>query len=235
MFDQLYVLANGGVCVYSGPPNAISGHLGQVPEIVTSKKSCPIETLIKHSCSGHEDPIVQKLCHVNSKSLLDDDVNLEADAQLAPDGVLANRTRFSLHSVFILSLRYLAYIRGYLWMEWLPFLVLYTIYGLLLNVFFDSSIALSSGCVSIDDDFNNTCSIKQEELEERMNIFANMKYNLFFSNMFVMIVMLQCGLNLVRELDLFWNEQRNGKLQMIIDKKILRLFLIVFLKELTVI
>ncbi|OTF76311.1 hypothetical protein BLA29_013914, partial [Euroglyphus maynei] len=30
MFDQVYILARGGVCIFSGPPSQISDHLQQV-------------------------------------------------------------------------------------------------------------------------------------------------------------------------------------------------------------
>lgn len=213
MFDQLYVLARGGICVYSGNPSGIAAHLNRIPEIAsTEMTNYPIETLIKHSCSkGVDSSTVKVLSSLTEKNLLKSTLRLEQDTQLVPDGVVPNRARFSLHSVYILILRYLVYIRGYLWKEWLPFLILYIMYGFQLSVFFDSAIALPSGCLNLEDDFNNTCSKTAEELKSEKQMFDNLRYNLFLSNLFIIIVMMQTGLNLMKELGLFFNEHRNGK------------------------
>ena len=84
-------------------------------------------------------------------------------------------------------------------------------YGFQLSVFFDSAIALPSGCLNLEDDFNNTCLKSAEELKSEKQMFDNLRYNLFLSNLFIIIVMMQTGLNLMKELGLFFNEHRNGK------------------------
>lgn len=211
MFDQLYVLARGGICVYSGPPTNISGHLNQIQAISAAEMKYPIETLIKHSCSPESSPHVQALSKLVQQNMPKDNFELEKDTQLVPDGFVSNRARFSLKSVYILILRYLMYIKGYLWKEWLPFLILYIAYGFQLSIFFDSAIALPSGCVNLEDDFNNTCSRSPEKMKEEKQMFDNLRYNLFLSNLFIIIVMMQTGLSLIKELGLFFNEHRNGK------------------------
>lgn len=211
MFDQLYVLARGGICVYSGPPTGISEHLSQIPTISATEMAYPIETLIKHSCLSENSLNIQAFSTLVKRSLSKANFQLEKDTQLVPDGVLSNRARFSLQSAYILILRYLMYIKGYLWKELLPFLILYILYGFQLSIFFDSAIALPSGCVNLEDDFNNTCSRFPEKMKEEKQMFDNLRYNLFLSNLFIIIVMMQTGLSLIKELGLFFNEHRNGK------------------------
>lgn len=211
MFDQLYVLTRRGICVYSGPPTGISEHLSKIPGISSTEITYPIEMLIKHSCSSEVSSNVQTLFKLVKRSLSKTNSELEKDTQLVLDGVVSNRARFSLQSVYILILRYFMYIKGYLWKEWLPFLILYISYGFQLSIFFDSAIALPSGCVNLEDDFNNTCSRSPEKMKEEKQMFDNLRYNLFLSNLFIIIVMMQTGLSLIKELGLFFNEHRNGK------------------------
>ena len=45
MFDTLYVLAKGGRCVYSGPPEHLTQHLNEC-QIILNENQVPIETLI---------------------------------------------------------------------------------------------------------------------------------------------------------------------------------------------
>lgn len=55
LFDQLYVLAKGGVPIYSGPPSQIKSFLTEnLPQSaqLAYSKSPPIETLIKIACNG---------------------------------------------------------------------------------------------------------------------------------------------------------------------------------------
>lgn len=59
LFDQLYVLAKGGACIFSGPPSEIKPFLTKnllQSAQFTNSKSPPIETLIKIACNGNAFP-----------------------------------------------------------------------------------------------------------------------------------------------------------------------------------
>jgi len=81
-------------------------------------------------------------------------------------------------------------------------------------VFFDAQIAIPSGCISFDADFNNTCSLSEESINDHMLMLQNLRYNLFLSTMFSFLIMTQITLNLMKELELFLNENRNGNVYM---------------------
>ena len=51
LFDKLYVLSKGGVCIYSGPPQMIDSHLDK-NQIQIPADQPPIESLIKIACNG---------------------------------------------------------------------------------------------------------------------------------------------------------------------------------------
>lgn len=50
-FDKLYVLARGGVCIYSGPPSEIQEQLDQA-QFESDDEQPPIEVLVSIACNG---------------------------------------------------------------------------------------------------------------------------------------------------------------------------------------
>src|ERR1700712_1754077 len=60
MFDNLYVLAKGGVCVYSGTPQHLPNHLSEC-YIICNENQVLIETLITIGSKGIEDKKVIEL------------------------------------------------------------------------------------------------------------------------------------------------------------------------------
>jgi len=54
MFDNIYVLAKGGVCVYSGPPQHLKTHLNQC-NVECNEFQVPIELILKVCSEGTND------------------------------------------------------------------------------------------------------------------------------------------------------------------------------------
>ncbi|KAH9527945.1 Cytoplasmic dynein 1 light intermediate chain 1, variant 2 [Dermatophagoides farinae] len=213
MFDQIYVLAKSGVGIYSGPPSMIRQHLSQITGYNTFGTTFPVEELIKYSCMNHDDPVVQKLVQNNDLNIITTTMankSLETETQYVPDGIPLNRIRFSIGSLPILCSRYLTFIYGYLWQEWAMFFIIYIFYGFFLRYFFDPKIALADGCISLEEDFNQTCNRSTASIEEETNLTSNGRYNFFALNIFAFLVMLQCGLAFAKETKFFFNEHRNG-------------------------
>jgi hypothetical protein len=65
-FDKLYVLAKGGVCVYSGPAQDLNKHLREC-DIICSEIQIPIEVLMKVASNGIKDDRVVKLVNKTSE------------------------------------------------------------------------------------------------------------------------------------------------------------------------
>ena len=215
MFDQCYVLARGGVSIYSGPPNQISQQLEKIPEINVDvdKSKFPIEQLIKYSSYAYNDSVVQKLVKLNEQQMLSssDSQDLTEQTQLVIDGIQLNRPQFSLRSVSILCQRYMVYVKGYLWLSLMIYIGIYLFYGLILRVFFSDKIAYTSGCIDMEDDFNSTCNRNQERIDREMDLASNYRYNFYLNSIFLFIVVLQTSLNFSKESIYFFNEHRNGK------------------------
>ena len=216
MFDQLYVLARGGVCIYSGPPNQIRSHLAQIPEFVvhTDSSKYAIETLIKQSCLDHNQHAVQLLSgHNNNKSKQDIfNHDLTTDTQMVLDGVQKIRQRFSLTTTYILFCRYLAYFRGHLWFESVFFSMNYLIYGFALRFFYEKSMIYIPGCLNINEDDTTMCRRTKESVEVIYQLLNNFKFNFFYTNFFLFFIVFQFSMSLLKELKYFANEHRNGML-----------------------
>ena len=52
LFDQIYVPAKGGICIYSGPPGEIASQLQRQLNLAIAPQQPPIEVLLKIACSG---------------------------------------------------------------------------------------------------------------------------------------------------------------------------------------
>ena len=52
MFDKLYILAKGGVCIYSGPPNFLRENLKNKLNLEIEQHKPPIEEYIRIACNG---------------------------------------------------------------------------------------------------------------------------------------------------------------------------------------
>ncbi|KAH9493660.1 ABC protein, sub ABCG [Dermatophagoides farinae] len=218
MFDQLYVLAKGGVCVYSGPPSNIRQFLMQIPDInetriMEENNLFPIEQLIRYSCLNYTDPIVEKLAqHATAMEITNQQNKMESmqDTQKVIDGIPTNRIRFSLRSCWILLLRYMAYIRGHKWISFTAFIILIIIQGPSLVMKINTNIALTSGCVNWEESYNNTCNRTEVERQKDDDLEQNFMYIISANTFFVSLIFLQCTILLLSELRYFSNEHRNG-------------------------
>jgi len=124
MFDKLYVLSKGGICVYSGPPQQLNTHLSGCG-IICNEFQTPIEVLLKYSSIGIEDKHVLNL--VNKTSLEKDVILIRCKDEtiLFPDGIQNKSKRFKLIDLWILLLRTMTYTYRYFWKFLLMQFVLY--------------------------------------------------------------------------------------------------------------
>lgn len=218
-FDQLYVLARGGVCIYSGRPDRIQQCLAIV-EVEKEKENdldssedskLAIEKLIKHCCAGTEDPVVQRLVELQSDHLNHSSA-MEPGTYQSQDGVERNRKRFSLYSSYVLSLRYLAYLRGGAWKEYLFFLFNYLFYGYTLIWFYDVKMFNFVGCIDLaESDLNSSCTKSGHNMNETNLLLNNFKYNYFVMIFYLLFILVQSALTFRREMVYFECEHRNGK------------------------
>lgn len=213
MFDEIYVLARGGVCIYSGLPTQIRQHFSQIPGFELSDEKVPIDELIKYSCSNfHSDLMVQELVSKNDLNIKMKNTLVETETQFVSDGIPLNRIRFSLNHLAILCHRYFSFTLGYQWHQWISYFGIYIFYAIILRLIFDSNIGQADGCISLEDDFNQICNRTEERIQNETKLWENGQYIFFAFNIFSLFVMFQYGLSFMKEFQHFFNEHHNGNI-----------------------
>ena len=214
MFDHLYVLAKGGVCVYSGNPTNIKQYLSEIfTDEMIKNDAFPVEKLIKYSCLNHSNPLIQKLATKADEIILQE--NLNEDTILVKDGIQTNMNRFSLRHSLILIRRYFTFFKGYQWLPFSIFTFLLIWQGNNLRSMFNAKIAEPNGCIDWDDDYNNTCN-DNEKNDELFNLKLNFvrNYAILFTE--TLFLLLQTSFIFNKDIPFFWNEHRNGMLLLLL-------------------
>jgi hypothetical protein len=79
--------------------------------------------------------------------------------------------------------------------------------------FFDPDMGKPSGCISFDDDFENTCNKTSDKLKEEFLLTQNITYNFFLITMVIFVQIITTTMTFTSEVNIFLFEQRNGKIQ----------------------
>ncbi|OTF83954.1 hypothetical protein BLA29_007247 [Euroglyphus maynei] len=208
MFDQIYLLARGGVCIYSGTPDNIHEHIRFVTN--HDDNDFPIEELIRYSCQNHHDQQVKRFVQVTNEKILNDDheeKKLFNNTQLVPDGLSTNRTRFALNSIAILIQREFYFYRNHLWALILFFYTISLIVSINYRFLLNPKIAERNGCISFDDDFIETCDRSKDE---KMELVLNYRYSYYIYSILIFYPIGISALLYHLELKYMINEHRNG-------------------------
>jgi hypothetical protein len=210
LFDKLYVLAKGGICIYSGPPQQISTHLKGC-DINLTQIQVPIEVLLKHACSGSDDQNVINLAKNTSKEKQSIIYRSEGETILFPDGVEFRIKNFLLIDLWFLFLRTITYTYRYFWKLLLLMLFSYLCCGFFLTLFFRDDIGKVSGCISFEEDFNSTCNKTKDKIKEESLLTQNINYNIFVIMLTIFLQIIATTMTFTTEVKIFFNEHRNGR------------------------
>ncbi|CAG2169609.1 unnamed protein product [Oppiella nova] len=147
MFDNIYVLAKGGVCLYTGPPLPLRQHLHDC-DIKLTQNDVPIETVLTIASDGNRTTDFGKLMSKQNSNESDDKL-IEGNTRLVY-GKQNPTKRFSFRDVYCLltrSMRY-AYISQWKTLGLQIAMLIYT--GMMLRVIMDTKIIVPDGCVTIE-------------------------------------------------------------------------------------
>lgn len=204
-FSQLYVLAKGGVCIYSGPPNELESHLVKnKAHFNNHSEEQPIESLIKIACSDLQSAQLQYLAN---KTLTAENSQIFAHLpQLThlPYGLPAQTKHFSCTDLYLQICRScrVAFIAQYR----LFFGQLFFFIGLTLTFasFFNQKMVAPSGCYSKDS--NSTC-----ENDFFRNLLLTENINYICLNRAVQAYIIMCTSTMLYSslVKIFRNEHRN--------------------------
>lgn len=203
--DQVYVLAKGGVCLYSGPPVSIGSYLQENGCTAAEEtKQPPIEQLIDIACQGAVDETVKMLNSKTNESL--------QNWPQPNDGMLYiakwNRrnsltfTQLLLQTRRICRIRFLTNLSSLLLMLGLLsfcFLVLFS-----LPV--DGSMSQGGACIP-QGAFNRTCA---ESLRAGLLVTENLGFQMYILVFSGLIVSCSAAIWLISMRTILQNELQNG-------------------------
>jgi ABC-type multidrug transport system ATPase subunit len=208
MFDNIYVLAKGGVCVYSGPPKELKQYLDEC-QITCNQNQVPIEVLLK-VCS--EDINSNKICLLNEKT----NEKLKNINQICFEQNMCliyknpNSTkRFSFSDFHYLLLRTMTYTYKSQWFVFvIQFITIQSI-GITFRMFFDPNMITPDGCLELE--FGGSgCNQTLEEVIEEYLINENIKYHLMLNITMACICSVVISITFCTDFKIFRSEQKNG-------------------------
>jgi hypothetical protein len=207
MFDKLFVLAKGGVCVYSGFPQYLSTYLREC-DIICSEFQVPIEVLLKVSSRGIEDEQVIKMSVKTSKereSILN---RCKTETKLFPNGIPFESKSFKFIDLWYLLMRTIIYSYISQWKSFVTQMLFYIFYPIIIAKMYNSDIGAPNGCFSFLFESNTSCF---KDLEDHKLLDQNTKYINTTSVFFMFIQLTYTILTFPREVKIFLNEHQNSK------------------------
>ena len=109
IFDLLYVMAKGGVCVYSGRPQHLRQHMNDC-HITLRDNQIPIEVLLKVGANGYNDNSVIELSEKATEDMAQRyRQNMRTEVKHFPNGIPIRSKQFSPREVWYLLVRKLIY------------------------------------------------------------------------------------------------------------------------------
>ena len=161
MFDSVYVLAKGGVCVYSGVPQNLRQHLNEC-RIECNENQIPIEVIIKLSFNGLSDENVIKLME-ETKTLNNFETN---EMNSTKSGLITKSKSFRLLDFWTVLKRF--FFKEYYmnFSHLTKVLIIFLSIILFLSNCFSEKISETDGCFKLNSTKNQTCI----EIEDQKSI-----------------------------------------------------------------
>jgi hypothetical protein len=207
MFDKLYVLAKGGLCLYSGRPQDLGSYLSEC-RIFCTESQFPIEVLLKIAYFGESDDQVIQLANKTSEERVNLLNRCENETHLFPDGIPFESKKFKLIDIWYLLLRTMTNTYISQWKSLVTQILFYIIFPLILTKSYNSEIGKPDGCYSFSLNQNTNC-FKQLDYDSLLD--QNTKFQFFTLLLFMFIQLAVTTLTFPTDVKIFLNEHRNSK------------------------
>ena len=205
LFDSLYVLAKGGICIYNGTPDRLYDHLEEAG-ILCKEYQSPIEIVVKLASTRNSE--VELLFDQNMSNKTRLEQRCANEAKLSENGVSHKSIQISRRHFLILLFR--ATISLFV-SQWKSMIVifLYVIWNsLLLFMVFDKHMGQPDGCFTKGQSDNRTDI--NEELHVESQLIQNLTFLIFTDIIFKFILNQISIVSFAAESRIFFNEHRNG-------------------------
>ena len=214
MFDKVFVLSKGGHCIYSGRPQHLRQYLDECDAPIFEHQF-PIEAILKYACFDPKEPKLSKMIEKTStdeRHAIND--RFVEETHLAIDGIRLFPKRFFFYDLIVLLRRRLNKLVRDEWRMLIFRIALYQFFAVALLWIFSQDITGPSGCISLDDDYNNTCTKTVAKLREEDLLYYNLNYNFYAMLVILLFSFFLPSLTFPADLTLFINEHRNGKIDL---------------------
>ena len=204
IFDNLYVLAKGGVCVYSGTPQQLPNHLRDC-NIICTENQMPIETLITIGAKGREDQRIGLLAN-KTKERFNENFSDNHINQTKLKSIEKHSKRFNFRDIYILLNRSVSEFFGYKYrshvLSFLTFVLCSTLFTLSFG-----EVGQYNDCIIFSNVNNRNC-IEQIDIDHKIfiNIFV-ISGSIWLGNILHCIL---CMLEKITRLKVLANEHQNS-------------------------
>ena len=207
-FHLLYVLAKGGVCMYSGRPQHLRQHM-QDCHINIRDNQIPIEVILKVGANGHNDQTVIELSEKASKDMSERyEHNMRSEVKLCPNGIPIRSKQFSWPELwYLLSRKFVHTINR----NWVLIIIQS---GILLgwaafsHIQFDFEFDQHFQCLPAS---GQSCPKSKESIEDSKIVNFNMKLLLLLNNMPFLVIITMTSLTFWLDFKIFLKEYKNCK------------------------
>src|ERR1700712_4174044 len=158
IFDLLYVLAKGGVTIFSGRPQHLRSHLNEC-QIVCGENQIPIEVLLKIGANGCSDESVIRLSEKTIQNLKVSEERIGNEVRLYPNGIPIRSKSFSLQELWYLLLRMTISTLRYNWIQIVVQNLIYILSAAFFILYFDYDFERPSSCIPR---VSNSCDISEQ-------------------------------------------------------------------------
>ena len=207
LFDQLYVLAKGGRCVYQGPPHDLLGYLNSVG-IECKDYQVPIEVLLK--VASKQDSKLNLLVSQTETNKADLIQKCETEGRFAAKGVPLKTASFNLKHLMYLFFRTTTYTFRSQWKAMLMQLVFILAICLIVTQLFNKDVGEPNGCFSFESPSNTSCLKTKETLRIESLLSQNLRLQFFTEVLIQFLLIVATTLIFASEVRVFFNEHKNG-------------------------
>ena len=207
IFDLLYVLAKGGVCVFSGRPQHLRKHLSDC-QIFCRKNQIPIEILLKIGAKGHSDESVIKLSEKTTQDMIGTEQRIATQLRLYANGIPIKSKSFSIEEMRYLLVRMIISTVRYEWTQVCGQTLIYLLSAFFITIHFDFDLERPSSCVP---KVSNSCDMSSESIEE--NKLLNFNASLIMIVVILVMIVTTCLMSVTfpKQFKVFLVEHRNCK------------------------
>ena len=204
MFDNIYVLAKGGVCVYSGSPSNLRQHLIYCG-IECNEKQFPIEMILRVSSNEENNESIKRMVEKTRINLPDISTKQYLKQKI---GSINITKRFFPIDFYYLLLRTISSKYMKQWKEVVIQVLIYLSIAFSMKSLVTPEMVIPNGCLEID--FGMGCNQTVQDIKDEALLKLNINYHFYFTVSLSLIVVIIHSLTFCSDFKILFNECKNG-------------------------